>query len=131
MTEGRDYELEPRLDGESYDEEEEYRLIPEDEEETLDPDQDYDIPTNPRTSTTTEVRPKSALKCGFVNHSNSNNRDSSQGIPIGQTFNSNSTIPQVNRMSGSDIKLPIFNGNRLDKIIYRVLNHKYSSNHDT
>ena len=54
------------------------------------------------------------MNCGFVNHSNNNSRDSSQGIPTSGTFNSNSTIPQVNKMSGSDIKLPIFNGNGLE-----------------
>ena len=31
-----------------------------------DPDQDYDIPTTSHTSSENEVRPKSALKCGFV-----------------------------------------------------------------
>ena len=67
-----------------------------------------------RTSPTTEVRPKSALKCGFVNHSNSNSRDSNKGVPTCRTFNSNFSIPQVNKMSGSDIKLPRFNGNGLE-----------------
>ena len=50
----------------------------------------------------------------FVNHSNSNSQDNSQGVPIGGTFNSNSTIPQVNQMSRSDIKLHLFNGNGLE-----------------
>ena len=63
------------------------------------------------TSTSIEIRPKSASKSGFVNHSNNNSQDKSQGIPIIGIFISNSYLPQVNRMSGSDIKLPIFNGN--------------------
>ena len=80
------------------------------------PNKDYDIPTTLRTSPTTEVRPKSALKCGFVNHSNSNSRDSSQGIPASGMFNSNSTIARVNIMYGNEIKLHIFNVNVIGNI---------------
>ena len=49
MTERRDYELEPYLNGEYCDEEEEYQLIFEEEkEEVSDPDEDYEIPRTPR-----------------------------------------------------------------------------------
>ena len=48
------------------------RLIYEEGEEALDPNRDYDICMTLCTSPTIEVRPTSALKCGFVNHSNIN-----------------------------------------------------------
>ena len=54
------------------------------------------------------------MNCGFLNHSNSNSQDIIQGVSNSGTFNSNSTIPQIKKMSGSDIKLPLFNGNGLE-----------------
>ena len=99
----------------SCEEEDEYRPISnKEEEESLDPEYGYDIPTTPHTYPGTEIRPKSALKCPFIIYSNSNSQDSSQGVPPGGTFNSNSTIPQVNKTSRSDIKLPLFSGNGLE-----------------
>ena len=68
----------------------------------------------PCTYPATEVIPKSASKSAFINHSKSNIQDSSQGIPTSGTFNLNSSIPQVNRMLRSDIKLTIFNWNGLE-----------------
>ena len=60
-TKGRDYELAPHLNGEYCD-----------EKEAPNPDQNYNIPMTLCTYATSEVRTKSALKCVFVNHSNSN-----------------------------------------------------------
>ena len=69
----RDYELEPHINGEYCDEEEEYRLISEEEkQEAPDPYHNYNIPTTPRTSLEPEVRTKSTSKSGFVDHSNNN-----------------------------------------------------------
>ena len=87
MTKGRDYKLAPHLNGESCNEEEEYRLIFEEGEEAPNSGQDYEIPRTSCTYPTTNVRPKSVLKCSFVNDSNNNSRYSSQGVTTGGTFN--------------------------------------------
>ena len=51
---------------------------------------------------------------GVVDYSNSNSEYSIQVIPTTGTFNI--AIPQVHRMSGSDITFPILNGNGLEDL---------------
>ena len=111
-TRGEYYELSSHLDGGSCDKEEEYQLIYEEaeEEEALDPRQDYRIPMTPHTS------PKfisgNTSPSVFSNPTNNNSGTSSQGTPTSIIFSS--MVPRVNRMDGNYIKFPIFNGNQLE-----------------
>ena len=89
-----------------------YQLIYEEDEdeEAPNPNQDYGIPVTPRTSP--EVRSRNTLPSGFSNHNNSNSGNSSQGNSTSGTCYL--AIPKVHIIAGSDIKLPIFNGNGLE-----------------
>ena len=100
------------IDGGSCDEEEEYQLIYEEaeEEESLDPRQDYRIHMTPHTSL--KVISGNTSPSGFSNPTNNNSGTSNQGIPTSIIFSS--MVPRVNRMDGNYINFPIFNGKGLE-----------------
>ena len=77
---------------------------------TLRRENEYNTPTTPCTSP--EVRSRNSSPSGFVNINSTNDVNSGQGSPTTQK-----NFPSASRtsiMAGTDIKLPIFNGNGLE-----------------
>ena len=111
-TEREEYDLVSHFDEGSCDEEEEEHPISEKEyeEEVNDLEYKYAIPMNPHTYP--EVRSKNSSPSCFVNKGNNNSGNRRQGDPTSQTFNT--SVPRENIMAKNDIKLSIFNGNRLE-----------------